>query len=258
MAIPIILTIQNCKTGGSSLSGSTTQGKVQFLTGEAAVASSTVEDYIKQIFALQQQVATSERVAPGQIASAMNVVPGTATTMLNSLADAGLVEYASRQGVRLTGNGRKLALRILRRHRLIESFLVRVLNVDWADVHEDAEKLEHALSDALVDRIDDYLGRPEFDPHGDPIPSATGKLKSRNLIPLSQARPGDIVAVARVGDQDKNFLAYATQRGLTLGASVKVLESDDLGGVLRVLVSGSNSITLGQAAAAKLFVSPSN
>jgi DtxR family Mn-dependent transcriptional regulator len=220
--------------------------------------SSTVEDYIKQIYALQQQIVRTDRIAPGQIASAVGVVPGTATTMLKSLAQSGLVDYESRQGVRLTTAGEKLALGVLRRHRLIELFLVKVLDFDWADVHDDAERLEHALSDKLVDRIDAFLGRPDYDPHGDPIPSASGKLKPRALVALVDAKIGQPMQIARVGDQDKDFLAYANQRGLVPGARVIVSEADRFGGVLSAIVDDRAPITLGISAAGKLFVTPAD
>ncbi len=117
----------------------------------------------------------------GQLASALGVVPGTATTMVKTLAESGLVHYEPYMGVRLTPAGEKLAALVLRRHRLIELFLVKVLGMNWSEVHDEAERLEHAVSERLIDRIDDMLGRPSVDPHGDPIPGPEG-----------QARPPDV------------------------------------------------------------------
>src|SRR5215203_2297151 len=130
--------------------------------------TSTVENYIKQIYLAQQQ-SPGELVSMGALAGAMNVVPGTATTMIKALADSGLVDYEPRGGTRLTRGGEQLALHVLRRHRLVELFLVRVLGMDWSEVHAEAEELEHAISDKVLDRIDAFLGHPETDPHGDPI-----------------------------------------------------------------------------------------
>src|SRR3982751_5807253 len=139
------------------------------------MASSTVENYLKQIY-LEQQSLGAELVPMGRLATAMTVPPGTATTMIKALAEANLVNYEPRTGVRLTRPGEQLALHVLRRHRLVELFLVKVVGLDWSEVHDEAEELEHAISDKVLDRIDTLLGHPSVDPHGDPIPSAQGKV----------------------------------------------------------------------------------
>src|SRR6476661_8041735 len=141
--------------------------------------SSTVEDYLKQIYLEQQAGDAGQLVPMGRLAAAMGVVPGTATSMVKTLADSGLVSYEPRGGLRLTRGGEQLALRVLRRHRLVELFLVKTLGLDWSEVHAEAEELEHAISDRVMDRIDVLLGHPTVDPHGDPIPdsnAAAGKL----------------------------------------------------------------------------------
>src|SRR5438093_503083 len=139
------------------------------------MASSTVENYLKQIY-LQQQAVPDEPVPTGKLADLMGVVPGTATSMIKALADSGLVAYEPRGGTRLTRGGEQLALHVLRRHRLVELFLVKTLGLDWSEVHEEAEELEHAISDKVLERIDALLGHPRVDPHGDPIPSAKGRV----------------------------------------------------------------------------------
>src|SRR6187200_1427654 len=147
--------------------------------------SHTVENYLKAIFLAQVALLPSEPLVPmGQLASALGVVPGTATTMVKALSESGLVRYEPYAGVRLTPAGEKLAARVLRRHRLIELFLVKVMGMNWDEVHEDAEQMEHVVSDRLIERIDAMLGRPEFDPHGDPIPTADGHLAHRALESL--------------------------------------------------------------------------
>src|SRR3989337_462440 len=139
------------------------------------VPSHTVENYLKAIYQAQTTLAGADALVPmGQLASALGVVPGTATTMVKALAESGLVRYEPYSGVRLTKAGEKLAALVLRRHRLVELFLVKVMGMNWTEVHDEAENLEHAVSDRLIDRIDAMLGRPEVDPHGDPIPDAEG------------------------------------------------------------------------------------
>src|SRR5262245_13883010 len=127
--------------------------------GERGVASSTVENYLKQLY-LEQRAGGGQTIPMGRLATAMGVVPGTATSMVKALSDSGLVEYEPRTGVRLTPSGEQLALHVLRRHRLLELFLVKVLELDWSVVHEEADALEHALSDRVLERIDALLGHP--------------------------------------------------------------------------------------------------
>src|SRR3954451_9350012 len=147
------------------------------------MATRTVEDYLKGLYNEQQRAARAGGglVAMGALAIAMKVAPGTATAMVKTLAEAGLAEYEPRGGVRLSAKGEKLALHVLRRHRLVELFLVEVLGLDWSEVDQEAEELEHAISDKVLAKIDELLKFPQVDPHGDPIPSSKGKLPSRTL-----------------------------------------------------------------------------
>src|SRR3972149_9841095 len=144
--------------------------------------SSTVENYLKAIYQGQSALSPVERLVPmGSVASALGVTPGTATTMVKALAESGLAEYEPYSGVRLTAAGEKLAALVLRRHRLVELFLVQVMGMSWDEVHEEAEQLEHVVSERLIERIDQMLGRPTHDPHGDPIPTAEGTLPPHAL-----------------------------------------------------------------------------
>ena len=148
-------------------------------------ASSTVENYLKAIYAGVATLSEGKRLLPmGQLAAAVGVTPGTTTTMVKALADSGLVEHEPYAGVALTAAGQKLAALVLRRHRLIELFLVRVMGYSWEEVHDEAELLEHVVTDRLIDRIDEMLGRPETDPHGDPIPNAEGLVKPQDAQTL--------------------------------------------------------------------------
>src|SRR3954466_9915552 len=171
----------------------------------ARLPSITVENYLKQLY-LEQQQHPGELVSMGKVAAVMSVVPGTATSMIKALADAGLVEYEPRGGVRLTHGGEQLALHVLRRHRLVELFLVKVLELDWSEVHAEAEELEHTISDKVLDRIDALLDHPSVDPHGDPIPTARGDVKDAPMKSLADCDIGKPVRIARIIDQGAAFL----------------------------------------------------
>src|SRR6187402_1874027 len=147
--------------------------------------SSTVENYLKAIHQGQSALSADQRlVSMGHVASALGVTPGTATTMVKALAESGLAEYEPYSGVRLSGAGERLASLVLRRHRLVELFLVQVMGMRWDEVHDEAEQLEHVVSERLIERIDELLGHPEVDPHGDPIPTREGEIVPRQLDSL--------------------------------------------------------------------------
>src|SRR5687768_1110470 len=188
--------------------------------------SSTVEDYLKQIYLEQQAAASDELVPMGKLASAMGVVPGTATSMVKALADSGLVTYEPRGGARLTRGGEQLALHVLRRHRLVELFLVKVLGLDWSEVHAEAEELEHAISDKVLERMDALLDRPRVDPHGDPIPPAKGRPADVTHRSLATCEVRKRLRVARVLDQNPSFLQFVERCGLTPGTQL-IVESRD-------------------------------
>src|SRR6185503_8754961 len=186
-------------------------------------SSSTVENYLKAIYQAQLRLERRGDLVPmGHLAGALGVVPGTATTMVKTLAESGLVKYEPYGGVRLTTAGEKLAAAVLRRHRLIELFLVNVMGMSWTEVHDEAEHLEHAVSDRLIDRIDEMLGRPAADPHGDPIPDPDGVLEPRPMESLLNCPLHAPVTIARVTDQDADFLRFVERRNLKPGAVVEV------------------------------------
>ena len=165
--------------------------------------SSTVENYLKAIYQGQAALARDERlVSMGHVAAALGVTPGTATTMVKALAESGLAEYEPYSGVRLTPSGEKLAGLVLRRHRLVELFLVNVMGMSWAEVHEEAEQLEHVVSERLIELIDQMLGHPTHDPHGDPIPTPEGALIPRHLDSLLTCPVNTPLRVTRIADQD--------------------------------------------------------
>jgi DtxR family Mn-dependent transcriptional regulator len=220
------------------------------------MASVTVENYLKQLYLQQQRGGGGGLVSMGKLAAAMGVVPGTATTMVKALADSGLVVYEPRGGVKLTRGGEQLALHVLRRHRLVELFLVKVLGLDWSEVHDEADELEHAISDKVLERIDEYLGRPSVDPHGDPIPSAKGKVTDARLESLATCGMHRPMKVARVVDQEAAFLQFVDRCGLTPGVTVSVEQRDEQSDAVGVQPDGRPPITLGRAAAEKILVQP--
>jgi DtxR family Mn-dependent transcriptional regulator len=217
------------------------------------MASITVENYLKVLY-LEQQRADGELVSMGRLASAMGVVPGTATTMVKALSDSGLVAYEPRGGVKLTRGGEQLALHVLRRHRLVELFLVKVLGLDWSEVHREADELEHAISDKVLEKIDQYLGRPSVDPHGDPIPTAKGKLADTPLQSLVDCELHHSVRIARVVDQEPSFLQFVDRCGLVPGVNVKVETRDAQSDAVAIRPHGRPVVTLGTVAAAKILV----
>ena len=222
------------------------------------MASLTVENYLKAILQLAG-VEKSEWVSTGQVAATLAVSPGTVTSMLKTLAESGLALYKPYEGVSLTKAGRNLALRVLRRHRLLELFLVKTLNLTWDQVHAEAENMEHSVSDELIERIDEYLGRPESDPHGDPIPSADGLMRSKKAeaIPLAKCPPATRVRIARVLNQQPEFLRYLTESGLEIGAAITIEQNSAEGGLISVKV-GKKRAALGHRAAEQLLVEPAN
>lgn len=216
--------------------------------------SSTVENYLKAIFQGQTSLPRDQRLVPmGQVATALGVTPGTATTMVKALAESGLAEYEPYSGVRLTAAGEKLAGLVLRRHRLVEAFLVQVMGMSWAEVHEDAEQLEHVVSDRLIDRIDQMLGRPTHDPHGDPIPTAEGEITARQLDSLLTCPLGTPLKVTRISDQDPAFLRFIESNDLKPGEPVEVESRDDVADSV-MLKQRDRRITIGTRAASKLLV----
>src|SRR5438309_701141 len=215
--------------------------------------SSTVENYLKAIYQGQAALPGGGRLVPmGSVAARLGVAPGTATTMVKALAESGLAEYEPYSGVRLTVAGERLAALVLRRHRLVELFLVQVMGMSWADVHEEAEQLEHVVSDRLINRIDEMLGRPTTDPHGNPIPNADGAIPRQQLDSLLTCPVGTPLKVTRIADQDPAFLRFIEDNDLKPGQPVEVETRDAV--VVSVRLHGkAGQVTIGALAASKLL-----
>ena len=218
------------------------------------MTTQTVENYLKTM--LQTTLRTGvEWVTTGHLAASMSVSPGTVTSMMKTLAEAGHAEYRPYEGVRLTTEGRTVAMRMLRRHRLIELFLAKTLDLTWDQVHEEAEQMEHAVSDRLIDRIDEYLQRPSTDPHGDPIPSADGEMRvnGEHAVPLSTVSAGTRVRIVRVVDQGGEFLRFLSDAGVTLQKQGVVRHNSPEAGIVTTEFDGK-PISLGHPAAGQILV----
>ena len=217
------------------------------------MASETVENYLKQICLEQQRRGGNELVPMGVVAEAVGVTPGTATTMIKSLADSRLVRYEPRAGVELTKAGRRLAHRVVHRHRLVEQLLVEVLGMDWSEVHDEAEQLEHAISDKVLQKIDALLGHPETDPHGSPIPREGQPLPADDFEALALAEVGQRRRLARIVNHDPGFLRFLEQHGLVPGAEVDILQRSPDGDAWTVQARPHESVTLGAAGASRML-----
>ena len=219
------------------------------------LASQTVENYLKAIYIAQGAQEDAAGLVPmGQLAAALGVVPGTATTMVKTLAESGLVRYEPYMGVRLTPAGERLAALVLRRHRLIEQFLVQVLGMNWSEVHDEAERLEHAVSERLIDRIDEMLGRPAVDPHGDPIPGPEGELARQTYPDLLTAPTRCALVVTRVTAQDADFLRFIEQHDLKPGQRVEIELRDAASDSVTLRSETGRLTTIGARAASKVLV----
>lgn len=211
--------------------------------GEAAQdRSRAVEDYLKAILYLQQD---SSPVSTSALAQHLGRSPASVTNMIKNLAERGLVEHELYHGVRLSEAGEREALRIIRRHRVIESFLIENLGYSWDRVHAEAERLEHAASDELVERMAAVLGDPQMDPHGSPIPTADGQLPDLSHPPLSEVVKGARVIVREVSDSDGGRLRYLAELGLYPGTRLEVLDREPFEGPIRVRI-GNRERSLGR------------
>ncbi|MDQ4063230.1 MAG: metal-dependent transcriptional regulator [Actinomycetota bacterium] len=212
--------------------------------------SSSVGDYVKAIW----EIAGSEAASTKDVAARLSVSSASVTNMFGRLQEMGLAEYERYRGASLTVAGRREALRLVRRHRLIETFLLEHLGYSWQDVHEEAERLEHAVSDEFTERLAEMLGHPGRDPHGDPIPAADGTLAVESLKPLGETEAGQRVSIVKVDKESASVLNYLGERGLVPGCSVKVREVRALDGVVTVEDEGGVEHALGESLARAVFV----
>jgi DtxR family Mn-dependent transcriptional regulator len=220
-----------------------------------ATLTAPVEDYLKVIFELES---AGEAAGTNEIAAELGVAPASVSGMVRRLADQHLITHERYRGVRLTRDGRRAALRTIRRHRVIEAYLTQALGYPWDRVHDEAERLEHAASDELIDRMAAAIGEPSTDPHGAPIPTREGTLHERTLESLAEIDVGKRVRVEQVGDRDPGQLRYLAELGVVPGARIEVVTRAPYDGPITLRVGGGRSTrSIGPALARQIFVSRS-
>ncbi len=217
--------------------------------------SRSVEDYLKAIYALSER---GESASTSNIAEILDIQPASVSGMVKRLAESGLLQHVPYKGVRLTGEGTREALRIIRRHRILETYLSQRLGYSWDDVHEEAERLEHAASDDLIDRMAAALQNPRHDPHGAPIPTRGGDVEAIDHPTLAEVTPGDRVEIRAVGDDDSERLRYMESRGLMPGVRLWVEARAPFNGPVTIRVGDPDGPhqTVGHELARRIWVSP--
>ncbi|MBD3267601.1 metal-dependent transcriptional regulator [bacterium] len=214
----------------------------------------SIEDYLKTIFELQAEGEENLAVTNSRVAERMGVSAASATNMIKKLAEDKMVAHTPYKGVRLTESGESMALGVLRRHRLLELYLFSELHFSWDQVHEEAERLEHAVSDAFIEKIDKKMGHPTLDPHGAPIPDGNGKYEKWNYIQIAAMEPGQAGTVRSVTDKDPSMLRFLEEIGLQLDAYVELVKKEPFGGSLIVRVNHDQEEPLGMRLANEVFV----
>ncbi|MGF1505279.1 MAG: metal-dependent transcriptional regulator [Anaerolineae bacterium] len=212
------------------------------------------EDYLKAIYHLQKD---ESPVRTTTIAREMGVKPASVTGAIQRMAEHGFLDYQERKGVTLTEEGRRIALEVMRHHRLIELYLIEALGYSWDEVHDEAERLEHAVSPLFIERIAAALGHPTIDPHGAPIPTADGEIPPLSRDKLSEAKPGTVGTIARVNDQDPELLRYLADMDIRPGMQVTVLEVKPFGGPVHIQVNDATH-AVGLQAAENIYLKASD
>lgn len=212
--------------------------------------SRSIEDYLKVIYKLEDQGDAAQTSA---IAVALSIAPPSVSGMVKRLAESGLVEHVPYRGVRLTIAGRRQALRMLRRHRLLEAYLIEKLGYGWDDVHDEAERLEHAVSDELVERMAQALDNPTHDPHGEPIPTAEGEIESTDFVPLTEIEPEQSGELCMVGIQDAERLRFIGSLGLRPGVRFNVVARQPFNGPVTIELDDRRREVIGHELAQSLL-----
>lgn len=220
------------------------------------MATETEENYIKAIYKITEKNQGSANT--NAIAGHLSTSPASVTDMLKRLSEKDYFHYEKYKGVYLTSKGIKMATNLVRKHRLWEVFLVDKLGFSWDAVHDIAEQLEHVDSDELIKRLDNYLGNPKYDPHGDPIPNAEGKFTIRNQVTLQSLNKGEVGLVVGVREHDTPFLQYLNEMGIALGTEIKVISHTDFDHSKNILVNNQSEKVLSHKASSNLFVKKVN
>lgn len=215
--------------------------------------SITEENYLKVLLHISEEDNKQQEAGTNQVAAHLNVRPATANDMLKKLKEKGLVDYQKYGKISLTDKGRTHAINIVRKHRLWETFLFDKLGFSWDEVHEVAEQLEHIKSEKLVERLDKYLGFPQFDPHGDIIPSANGELLTKNRKTLAEGGVGQKTTVNGVKDNSPDFLQYVSNLGIAIGNTISIISRFNFDGSLEIAVN-KKKVTVSQKVAENIFI----
>ncbi|MCC5940481.1 MAG: metal-dependent transcriptional regulator [Balneolaceae bacterium] len=214
--------------------------------------SQSVEDYLKTIYKLEQD--THKGVSTSSLAEGMGVANASVTNMLKRLSEMGLVNYESYYGTTLTDAGEKIALEIIRHHRLIELYLKEMLGYSWDEVHDEAEKLEHHISEQFEDKIAEMLNNPIVDPHGDPIPTKEGVMPAISSEPLTVLKEDQESIIIRVKNQDPELLRYLEDQGLIPGVKIKITKKEPFNGPLQLSIENEHTTTIGYGVAEDIYV----
>lgn len=217
--------------------------------------SRSAEDYLKTIYQLTER---ADDAATTDIAERLGLAPASVTGMIKRMAESGLVEHEPYRGARLTGQGRQAALAVMRRHRILETYLITKLAYDWSSVHDEAERLEHAVSDELIERMAFALGFPQYDPHGAPIPTREGEIERPLYVRLADVDTGTTVWLRQVGDDDSERLRYLKSLGLVPPVELSVIDKQPFGGPITVRILGveTRDRVIGSELAETLMVEP--
>jgi DtxR family Mn-dependent transcriptional regulator len=215
------------------------------------MGSLTVENYLKSIYSLSHQ---GGEVYVSDLARKLGVKLPTVNSMIKKLASQKMVAYAPYQGIKLTEKGKKEALSIIRKHRLAELFLVKVMGLGWEEVHDIAEQLEHVNSERFYDRIDELLGYPKADPHGEPIPDINGKITSKNRVSLNAVLEGKSVRITAVADDEKSFLDHLNSKGLQIGDTITIRKKELFDGSITIVNRARKEMMLSHQVAERIWV----
>jgi DtxR family transcriptional regulator, Mn-dependent transcriptional regulator len=223
-------------------------------TGRTSNISASVGDYLKAIWHIGQ----GQPVSTGEIARELGVTAPSVTGMLGKLKRDGLIRYQPYRGAELSDRGRSEAMRLIRRHRLLETFLISELGFGWDEVHDEAEQMEHVMSERFTERLAEHLGQPAFDPHGDPIPRSDGSVPQGPDLPLSEAPEGSRFVVHRVLSQEADMLAYVTSLGVVPGAVLRVVAREPSGDLLQARFEKGEQVALSRTLAERILGSVPN
>lgn len=201
--------------------------------------SQSKEDYLKNIYHINEE---GKKANTGSLASMLSVSPASVSEMVSKLSEQGWIENTPYHGFKLTKEGERISINLIRKHRLLEVFLHQHLNYEWDEVHAEAERLEHVCSDMFINKLEEYLGNPKFDPHGDPIPDKNGRIAATKFKLLSAAEPGEYYTIAKVNDSSREILQYLSKIGIKLNSKIQLTEKIEFDGSVVISLGGKKHL----------------